>query len=260
MAVPQEQFFEAEVLEVAGLNPVMTRVVLGGAGLAGYPTTGLTDEWFRLMIPEPGTSGQLPEIRGDTYAFADPQPQPRWYTVRRWDGDRTELTVDLVVHAHGAATEWVRQVRTGDRIVVGQPQGRYEPPADVDWQLIIADQTGLPAASRIIENLPAGRTAIAVLEGPNVDAEPVLQTTGELTQHWVVHPEPALEVSPLAAATRSLTLPPGRGYVWMAGESASCRDVRKYFRHELGWRSEAYDIVGYWRPESANYRRRIGGV
>jgi hypothetical protein len=44
--------------------------------------------------------------------------------------------------------------------------------------------------------------------------------------------------------------------VWMAGEASCARDIRRYFRHELKWRSSAYDIVGYWRPNQEAYSRR----
>ncbi len=62
--------------------------------------------------------------------------------------------------------------------------------------------------------------------------------------------------SPLAEVARSIELPPGEGFVWMAGEASCARDIRRYFRHELKWRSSRYDIVGYWRPQQEAYARR----
>ena len=59
---------------------------------------------------------------------------------------------------------------------------------------------------------------------------------------------------------RTIELPPGQGYVWMAGEAGCAREVRRYFRHELRWRSQHYDIVGYWRPNQEAYQRRYREV
>ena len=64
--------------------------------------------------------------------------------------------------------------------------------------------------------------------------------------------------SPLAAATREFALPAGQGYVWMAGEASCSRDIRRYVRHELGWKPARYDIVGYWRPRPSATSGAIG--
>ena len=138
-----DRVFEARVVRTSLLTPVMRRVVLGGAGLAEFGSSGHPDEWLQLFIPAGG--GRLP----------GPDPLNRWYSVRRWDGASRELTVDIVVHDHGVATRWAERAQPGDAISVSAPAGRFGPASDTEWVLVVADQTALPAASRILEELPA---------------------------------------------------------------------------------------------------------
>lgn len=255
-----EAYFRAQVIEVRHLSPVMRRIVLGGEGLADYRSSGAPDEWFRLMVP-PGRQQQaeLPTRQGQQFHFANPQPAPRWYSLRRWDTDRHRLALDVVVHDHGAATRWAESVQTGDEVLISQPHGRGID-TTADWVLILADQTGIPAACRILESLAPHQHAHAVFEAPNEAATFTPSSPAELKVCWAYNPDPATIPSPLSAAVRTVDLPSGQGYVWMAGEAACARDVRRYFRHELRWRSQHFDIVGYWRPDQEAYQRRYREV
>ena len=260
MTALPEAYFRAEVIEVTSLSSVMRRIVLGGEGLADYRSSGAPDEWLRLMVPpERQQQVELPIKQGQQFHFANPQPSPRWYSVRRWDAERR--------HAHRGCR--------GARARGGHPLGRERParrPAavsqphgrgidtDADWVLILADQTGIPAACRILENLAPHQHAHAVFEAPNEAATFTPSSPAELKVCWAYNPSPATIPSPLSAAVRTIELPPGQGYVWMAGEAACARDVRRYFRHELKWRSQHFDIVGYWRPDQEAYQRRYREV
>jgi NADPH-dependent ferric siderophore reductase len=260
MTALPEAYFRAEVLEVSDLSSVMRRVVLGGAGLADYRSSGAPDEWFRLMVPpQRQTQVELPTKHGQQFHFANPQPVPRWYSLRRWDADRHRLTVDVVLHAQGAATRWAAAVQPGDQLLVSQPHGRGID-TEADWVLVLADQTGIPAASRILESLAPHQHAHAVFEAPNEAATFTPTSPAQLKVCWAYNPDPSAIPSPLSAAVRTIELPPGQGYVWMAGEASSARDVRRYFRHELQWRSQHYDIIGYWRPDQEAYQRRYREV
>lgn len=263
MALP-EAYFRATVVRTEQVTSVLRRLILGGPGLGDFRSSGASDEWLRIMVPaEPQRSVALPEPVGDPprvqWRFANPQPSPRWYTVRRWDADRRELWIDVVLHADGLATRWAETAEVGDQVIVSQPHGRFAG-IGADWLLVIADQTGVPAGSRIVEELSAGQPVHAIFEAPNEAATFSLETAADLKQCWVYNPSPDQIASPLSAVARSVDLPPGDGFVWMAGESGCARDIRRYFRHELKWRSARYDIVGYWRPQQEAYARRYRHV
>ncbi len=243
-----DRLFVAEVIGTSLLSPVMRRVVLGGPGLADFASSGHPDEWLRLFVP------------AEAVGAPGPDPLDRWYSVRRWDPAAGELTVDIVVHEHGVATTWAERAAPGDVIAVSAPNGRFDPLPDTDWLLVVADQTALPAASRILEELAPGRRAYAILEAPDPDSLVPITSAGEVDVDWRFHPVPASLGSPLTAATREFALPPGQGYVWMAGEASCSRDIRRYVRHDLGWKPARYDIVGYWRPEAERYQQRYRAI
>ena len=59
--------YTAEVVATEDLSPTLRRVVLGGQGLAGYRTTGVGDEYIRLLFPAEGTKEPvLPTITAET--------------------------------------------------------------------------------------------------------------------------------------------------------------------------------------------------
>lgn len=260
MRVP-EQYFRAEVQQVSWLTPAMRRVVLGGPGLQGYRSSGVADEWFRFLFPtDDRPTAELPTMVDGHWTFSTPEPASRWYTVREWDAAAGRLTADLVVHGHGLATGWANAVSPGDEVVISSPVGRYGAAVEAEWELLVADLTGLPAVGRILSELPEGRRVRAILEVPDEDCTLTFETRADLQVSWIFNPSPDVIPSALAVATRSLTLWPGPGYVWMAGEASCSRDIRRYFRHELGWPSSAYDIVSYWRPDAESYLKRYTAI
>ena len=123
-----------------------------------------------MVPPERQPQVELPERDpGRTGEFPNPQPAPRWYSVRRWDDQRRELWIDVVRHDGGLAIRWAEQAEAGDQVIISQPHGRFAG-IEADWMLIIADQTGIPAASRILEELPSGQPVHAVFEAPDEGA------------------------------------------------------------------------------------------
>ena len=119
----------AQVLRRTRVSAHLVRLVLGGPGLADFTSTGIPDEWVGLVVPD--------------------QFQSRYYTVRSWrDG---ELTLDIVLHDVGLVAEWARRDCVGETVVVTDPKGSFDPPADAGWLILVGDLTALPAMARILE-------------------------------------------------------------------------------------------------------------
>ena len=49
---------------------------------------------------------------------------------------------------------------------------------------------------------------------------------------------------------------PDSGYIWVAGEAACLRSVRKYLRHELRLPTDRYKVVGYWTFKAEEWNAR----
>ena len=156
-----------EVVRTSRLTPHMIRVVLGGEGLAGFPAGEYTDHYVKLLFPPPGAPYGVPfdpeQVRAD-------HPQEHWpvtrtYTVRAWDADRGELTIDFVYHGdEGLAGPWAAAAAPGDRIQMFGPGGGYAPSPDADWHLLVGDESALPAIGVALTRLPAGVPALVFVE------------------------------------------------------------------------------------------------
>lgn len=244
---------------VERLSPGMVRVVFGGGGLAGFVSTGIGDEYFRVFFPLDGQSEpNLPYPTDDGYwAFPDDiDPAPmRTYTVRGWDAEACELTVDFVVHDGGVAARWALRAQPGDVVGVNTPKGLYAPPDGIRWQLLIADATGLPAAARLAETAPSGVRTRVVIEVAAPHDELDITTAEDVELHWV-HGGNGHGPTRIEEILRASELPDGTGYVWVAGETKATRGVRKYLRHELRLAPSAYKVIGYWTENAEAWRER----
>ncbi len=196
----------------------------------GFASTGVPDEWVALTVP-----GQF---------------QTRYYTVRSLESD--QLTLDVVVHEQGLVTEWAQTECVGDRVGLSTPKGSFELPTDASWVVLAGDLTALPAMARIAETL-ARDTELPVQVHAEVPDGPMPgYLEAEVTWHAA-----SSGSSTLAQIVHGLDWPTGAGYFWMAGESAQMRDIRRHARHELGWDTRHYDVMGYWSGARGRQARRV---
>lgn len=256
MAAP-EQYFTCRVASVSPLSSHLLRLVLVGPGLAGFESTGVPDEWVRLFPPLPGQrQASLPVRDGDGWTWVGEQPEGRYYTVRDWDREASELTLDVVVHDAGVVTGWAQREPAGGRVLVTSPRGSFAAPADLSWLWLVGDLTALPAIGRIVEQLPAGLPTRVLVEVPCAGDRQPLVSRADLDVTWVEHEPVRGDVSVLERTVRAALWPAGNGYFWMAGEAGQMRGLRRYLRHDLGLPTSAYDVMGYWRFDAERWLRR----
>jgi NADPH-dependent ferric siderophore reductase len=222
------QQHDAEVLQREQLSEHLVRLRLGGAGLAGFATTGIPDEWVGLVVP-----GQF---------------QSRYYTVRSWSGG--ELVLDVVVHEVGLVTEWAQRDVVGQTVTITEPKGSFAMPADARWLLLVGDLTAMPAMARVAETVEVPTRIWAEVPDTLTD---YLPARADVT--WLAPPGEGQ--SRLAEVVEEIDWPAGPGYFWMAGESAQMRAIRKHLMRERRLPSSAYDVMGYWRGATQRQPRAV---
>jgi len=247
--VAASRFHTATVLRRTLLTPGMLRLTFGGAGLDTFRSTGIGDEYLRLFFPDPATGELALPVIDETgrWTYPDGPSKVRCstYTVRRFDPVRGELDIDFVVHAGGVASDWAQRAAPGDSITLNSPRGLYAPPPGTQWQLLAADATGLPALSRLLEQMPPGLQTRVFAEVIDAAHEQPLATPPGTSITWL-HGGNGVAPSGLDAVLRRVPLPAGPGYVWVAGEQKVVRGIRKYVRQELKLPAQCYELVGYW--------------
>ncbi|MFG3506247.1 siderophore-interacting protein [Streptomyces sp. NPDC047821] len=259
-------FFSLTVTRTRRLGPSLVRVTFtgtNGAELEGFASGG-RDQSLSLFLPHPGQPEPvMPPLQdGDLYGALgawrampdDVRAVMRSYTVReqRRTGDgTTEVDIDFALHEDGGpACRWAARASEGDRVVVLGPTVadntgvRFRLPGDADEVLIWGDETALPAASSILESLPAGTRAQVWLEVPYAADRLELRTEADATVTWLVREEGA----PAAAdALRAAVLTGTAPYAWIAGESGSVKALRRHLVNERGIDRRRVTFVGYWR-------------
>lgn len=246
MAERSGRLTHLEVLRTEWLTPHMIRVVAGGPGLADFRQNGFTDAYVKLQFPVPGVTYPSPmdlkQVRAEYPR--DQWPKMRTYTVRAYDPQSGELTIDFVYHGdEGLAGPWAAAVRPGDPLMFAGPGGGYAPSASADWHLLVGDEAALPAMGAALEAMPTGAVVHAVIEVADAAEEQSLVTKADARITWLHRAAGA----DLVETVRSMEFPPGAVQAFVHGEADFVRVLRRHLLDERAVSKDLLSISGYWR-------------
>jgi NADPH-dependent ferric siderophore reductase len=298
-ALPRWLFFETVVARVTPLGPSTRRITLTGPRLAEFGLAGDDQRVKLVLTPDPTALDELHAAGAEWYpAYCalpeERRPVLRTYTVRAARPEVAEVDVDVVLHGvadghAGPAATWAAQAVPGDRMVLMGPdrpgRGRawgveWAPPATATCLLLAGDETAVPAVSAILEALPAGRRAVAVLEVPEAGDLQDLRLPEGVQVRWLARagrPRGELLVPAVRAALVDLGVcaapapapedvdldtellwevpeDPAAGagcYAWLAGEAGMVKQLRRRLVGDLGVDRRSVAFMGYWREGRA---------
>ncbi|MEZ3178944.1 siderophore-interacting protein [Streptomyces pimonensis] len=239
--------YTAEVVRTERLTPHMQRVVLGGEGLSDFSADTCTDHYVKLLFPAAGATYPEPfDLQRVREEFPREQwPVTRTYTVRQWDPEHRELTLDFVVHGdEGLAGPWAANVRPGEVVRFMGPGGAYAPDPAADWHLLAGDESALPAIARSLEALPHGTRVFTFVEVSGPEEEQKIDSDTEV--RWLHRGDRPVGQA-LVEAVRNLDFPEGRVHAFVHGEAHCVKELRRLLRVERGIPREDLSISGYWR-------------
>ncbi|MFF4171460.1 siderophore-interacting protein [Streptomyces sp. NPDC001744] len=240
---------EARVVHTERITPHMVRIVLGGPGLDGFDAREYTDHYVKLLFAPEGVAYPEPfDIERIRKEYPREQwPTTRTYTVRAWDPDRRELTVDFVVHGdEGLAGPWAARARVGETVRFLGPGGGYAPDAAADWHLFVGDESALPAVAASLERLPSGARAHVFLEVADAAEEQKLTAGPGVGVTWLHRGDRPVGEA-LVDAVRALDFPAGDVHAFVHGEAGFVKELRRDLRLDRGVARERLSISGYWR-------------
>ncbi|MEU0333192.1 siderophore-interacting protein [Streptomyces sp. NPDC006193] len=275
------RFFALQVVRTRRLGPSLVRVTFTGPDLHAFRSDG-RDQSLSLFLPHPGQREPVVPLElGDGWWQGwrelpeDVRAVMRSYTLRALRSDawgRTaEIDIDFALHGigpgaptpAGPASRWAARAGAGDRVLLLGPAVadnraiRFRPPEDTGLVVLCGDETAVPAATAVLESLPAGARARAWLEVPHAGDVQEVHTRADAEITWLVRHDG----SPRAAeAVREAELPPAeRPYVWLAGESGQVKALRRHFVGERGVDRRRITFVGYWRQGMTEEQLRAAG-
>ncbi|NMZ12815.1 siderophore-interacting protein [Pseudomonas proteolytica] len=235
-----------EVLRVVDITPRMRRITLGGEQLAGFVSLG-SDDHIKLLFAQ--NAAEQAALESPTFSVKGEGPQPamRDYTPRRIDLSRGELDIDFVLHGDGPASTWAEQAKPGQHLHIAGPRGSMIVPDIFDSYLLVGDETAIPAIARRLEELPAGRKALVVIEIADAHEKQTLDSAADVQVTWVVRGQ-----DELLGTVRDLQVPEGSLYAWVATETKLSRQVRRVLLDEHKLNDEFVKAVGYWRAQGSD--------
>lgn len=291
--------FEIKLLKKKRLSTAFMRLTFG-ADEVKYLKAYAPDQWVKLIFPKVAGEGvNVPDgmTPYDYYGSLPDEIRPdiRNYTIRYLRPELNEVDIDFVLHgADGPASAWAIEAEVGAKIFImaqcefsdyraeGAPKiGSFVwmPPRAAREILLMADETALPAAIGILEQL-AGLDnppkVTAYFEVPNEDdCLPTPNWVG-LNVHYLPRDAAQYAVGEqlieAACQTRIPSLVLGADqsvsgdiaedeiiwqraeaaddspfYAWIAGETAAMRSIRLILTKDRGLDKKLLNFMGYWR-------------
>lgn len=230
----------------------MKRITFGGAGLADFATSGATDEYVNALFIPDGAPYSVPFDVDEARHLDDAtlRPRGRRYSIRSFDDGK--VVIDFVVHGDvGFAGRWANNAQPGDLLQMVGPSGGYRPAPDADWYLLVGDESALPAIARSLESARSGAPAIVLVVVDDSQSEVELTSPADLETHWIYRGTEADGggscADRLIAVLASIDFPAGTPSVFVHGEAAEVRAVRRHLVAERGIERDGASISPYWR-------------
>lgn len=246
------------------LSPHMVRLVLGGPGFAAieFKSVGespATDQYIKLLfLPQGVESAQLPEGVDLSRPYdmdalreqlsTEQMPVTRTYTIRHVDHLNAQIWVDFVVHGDvGRAGVWAKGAEAGDLISFFGPGSGYAPRGDAAWHLLAGDEAALPAIASALESMAQDARGVAVVEIRDAAERQPLDVPAGMDLVWL-HREADFspETTMLAEYLEELTIPEGDVQVFVHGERAQMKRIRRMLVDQKGLDRKAMSLSAYW--------------
>jgi NADPH-dependent ferric siderophore reductase len=246
-ARPKCRTIHTTVERIERVTPHMVRVVVGGDELDGFAVGEFTDHYVKLQLP-PAGAGYAPPFDMEDVRASRPReqwPRVRTYTVRAWDAERRQLTLDVIVHGdEGVAGPWAAAVQPGDPLQLMGPGGAYAPDPEAAWHLMVGDMSVLPAIGASLPRVPAGVPVHVIVELDDDADRQQLTSPGDLHVTWL---RADGSDTVLLEAVRALAFPDGPVHAFVHGEASAVRALRRHLLVDRGVPRAALSVSGYWK-------------
>ncbi len=229
----------------------LARATLGGEDLEGFAVDEAAAS-VRLLLPPPAQSELvMPTWDGNVFLLPNGERATiRTFTPRRFDPAALELTLEVVIHEGGAASDWVRSASTDDPAAISGPGRGYVIDPAATGFLLGGDETAIPAIGQLLEALPDGRPVRVLIEVRHPEARLDLPEHPRATVDWLGLRSGVAPGTVLAEAMSEAGIEPG-DRIWVAGEAAAMQRVRRDLFDVRGLPRSAANVRGYWKRRGA---------
>ncbi|GAA2478442.1 siderophore-interacting protein [Winogradskya humida] len=251
----QRRMLALEVRDNVRISPSFARITLGGPALDGFEHTG-RDQAGRLFFPREGQDElRMPTLQNDGWIAEllimpkSRRPWVRTYTIRDYRAAEQEVDIEFALHGDaGPASAWASRAKPGDPAGFFDEGYTYLPPGPGGRQVLVGDESALPAILSILEGAPESLEAEVFLEVPDSGDIREVECAPGVHLHWFARNGAATVPGELALdGVRKAELPQGAFYTWAAGEAKLATGVRRHLVADRGIPKSDIAFMGYWR-------------
>ncbi|NED92751.1 siderophore-interacting protein [Streptomyces sp. SID11233] len=236
------------------LTPGFASLTLGGPAVRDLVVAG-NDQAVRLFFPREGQSAlRMPTLSNEAWIAQlmllpkSVRPLVRNLTIRRSRPADDEIDIEFAVHGDSPMSSWVRRAEPGDPAGIFDIGTMYRLPEYAEGQLLVGDETALPAILSILDGTPPSLATEVYLEVAAAADIRSIHAPAGFRVHWFSRDGEELRPGTLALdAVRRAPLPSGRFYTWVAGESRLATTLRRHLVNDRGVPKRDISFVGYWR-------------
>ncbi|MGW1208097.1 siderophore-interacting protein [Streptomyces sp. NPDC002499] len=235
------------------LTPGFASVTLGGPALRDLVVAG-GDQAVRLFFPREGqTALRMPTLSNEAWIAQlllvpkSARPWVRNLTIRRARPADDEIDIEFALHGDSPMASWVRRVEPGAPAGIFDVGTMYRLPEHAGGQVLVGDETALPAILSILDGTPPSLPTDVYLEVATAADIRSVKVPAGVRVHWFSRDDEELRPGTLTLdAVREASLPPGRFYTWIAGESRLATSVRRHLVDDRGVPKRDISFFGYW--------------
>ncbi|TRO56286.1 siderophore-interacting protein [Streptomyces sp. IB201691-2A2] len=229
-------------------SPHFMTVTLGGEDVQHLEQSGF-DQAGRLFFADPDDDAAkvfLPSserwILQLTLQGGKQRPRVRTYSIRRFQPEALAFDIEISLHevdtasAAAPGTRWALAAEPGTEVAFLDEGHSYAPAPGAAWQLLVGDESALPAILAILEQSAANLPAEVFLEVPSPeDIRSDIQAPPGSIVRWLPRTDAGRKPGALALdAVKQARLPEGRFYTFTAGESSLATGIRRHLVGERG--------------------------
>ncbi|WP_028867148.1 siderophore-interacting protein [Psychromonas arctica] len=215
------------VSQVIDLSPHLRRIVVTGDSLKDFPIDQ-EGSYVKIVLQKEGKLVM------------------RSYTIRLFDREKNELSLDFVINRHqGPATDWAQNAKIGDNIGIAGPGPMKITNYDHHSYLLVGDLTSMNALNGYIPKFKKEADIKAIIAVPNRKDIIKMDYDDSRNTLWFIEDEATmtLEETVLEAAKHMAK----DSHVFLGLEARSIRALRPVLQEEIGFDRLNIFAVGYWK-------------
>ncbi|MEP4888552.1 MAG: siderophore-interacting protein [Aliiglaciecola sp.] len=231
------------VHSVIDLSPHMRRIILSGEELKDFPDDKKSAH-VKAIFPNPNSTEKLPKL-GMYIGF---KKWMRSYTVREFDKQNNQLTIDFAVHDHqGLASNWAASAIPGDFLGIAGPGETKHADLNAPRHLFFGDITALPAIAGTLEQLPSDAQGSAWIQVPEQSDKQVFHGPDGINVNWLITPNKLTEDFLLALSAQPTDL--RNTAIFIAAEAGIVRQLKSYLNTHCQYDKQKLYASAYWNQK-----------